>query len=137
MRRAHNMQRRWWILALLALGLVLSQLSMTAAQTTPPKKLNPDTGNAEAIKAGRTIWRQVGCSGCHGGGGGGGMCPSVIDDQWTFGSDDETLFKLIKGEIPHQTMPTMFGSELSDAQIWQVLAFVRSIYKGDPSKINW
>jgi mono/diheme cytochrome c family protein len=65
------------------------------------------------------------------------MCPSVIDDQWTFGSDDETLFKLIKGEIPHQTMPTMFGSELSDAQIWQVLAYVRSVYKGDPSKINW
>ena len=50
---------------------------------------------------------------------------------------DETLFRLIKGEIPHQTMPTAFGQELTDAQIWQVLAFVRSIYKGDPSKINW
>jgi cytochrome c(L) len=137
MWRTHNMRRSWWILALLALGLVFSQLSMAAEQTTQPKKLNPHTGDPAAIKAGRTIWLQYGCSGCHGAGGGGGMCPSIIDDQWTFGSDDETLFRLIKGEIPHQTMPTMFGSELTDDQIWQVLAYVRSIYKGDPSKINW
>jgi cytochrome c(L) len=137
MRRTHNMRRSWWILALLALGLVFGHLSMAAEQTTAPKKLNPHTGDPAAIKAGRTIWQQVGCSGCHGAGGGGGMCPSVIDDQWTFGSDDETLFRLIKGEIPHQTMPTMFGSELTDDQIWQVLAYVRSIYKGDPSKVNW
>jgi cytochrome c(L) len=131
------MRRSWWILALLALGLVFGHLSMAAEQTTAPKKLNPHTGDPAAIKAGRTIWQQVGCSGCHGAGGGGGMCPSVIDDQWTFGSDDETLFRLIKGEIPHQTMPIMFGSELTDDQIWQVLAYVRSIYKGDPSKVNW
>jgi mono/diheme cytochrome c family protein len=65
------------------------------------------------------------------------MCPSAIDDQWTFGSDDETVFKLIKEEIPNQTMPTTFGSELSEAQIWQVLTYVRSIYKGDPSMIDW
>jgi mono/diheme cytochrome c family protein len=44
---------------------------------------------------------------------------------------------LIKGEIPHQTMPTIFGKELTDDQIWQVLAYVRSIYKGPPSEINW
>jgi len=65
------------------------------------------------------------------------MCPSAIDDQWTFGSDDETVFKLIKEEIPNQTMPTTIGSELSEAQIWQVLTYVRSIYKGDPSMIDW
>jgi mono/diheme cytochrome c family protein len=71
--------------------------------------------------------------------GGGGMCPAVITGQWTYGGngDDESLFRLIKGEIPHQTMPTIFGKELTDDQIWQVLAYVRSIYKGPPSEINW
>jgi hypothetical protein len=54
----------------------------------------------------------------------------VSDDQWAFGSDDETLFRLIKGEIPHQTVPTIFGTELIDEQIWQLLAYVRSIYQG-------
>ena len=58
---------------------------------------------------GRTLYFQVGCQGCHGGGGGGGMATSVIDDAWTFGSDDEVLFRLIKGEIPEQTMPTVYS----------------------------
>jgi len=64
------------------------------------------------------------------------MAASLIDDSWKFGSDDETLFKLIKGRIPEQTMPTVY-STLPDEQVWQLLAFIRSLYKGDPSKINW
>jgi mono/diheme cytochrome c family protein len=64
------------------------------------------------------------------------MAASLIDDSWKFGSDDETLFKLIKGQIPQQTMPTVYNM-LPDDQVWQLLAFIRSVYKGDPSKINW
>jgi cytochrome c(L) len=131
------MKRSWWLLALLALGVLLSQLSMAAEETTQPKKLNPYTGNPEAIKEGRALFLQYGCSGCHGVGGGGGMGPAVNDDEWKFGSDDETLFKLIKGEIPQQTMPAVFGKELKDDEIWKILAYVRSLYQGDPSKINW
>jgi mxaJ protein len=104
--------------------------------TTTFKKLNPFTGNADMISAGKTLYFQVGCQGCHGGGGGGGMAASLIDDLWKFGSDDETLFKLIKGQVPGQTMPVVY-STLPDDQIWELLAFIRSVYKGDPSKINW
>ena len=56
-----------------------------------------------------------GCSGCHGLGGGGGMGKPILDDVWEFGSDDETLYKLIKGQIPKQTMPT--GAGLPDEQV--------------------
>jgi cytochrome c(L) len=131
------MKRSWWPLALLALGLLLSQLSMAAEPTTQAKKLNPYTGNPEAIKEGRTLFLQYGCSGCHGVGGGGGMGPAVNDEEWKFGSDDETLVKLIKGQIPEQTMPAVFGNALKDEEIWKILAYVRSLYQGDPSKINW
>jgi mono/diheme cytochrome c family protein len=65
------------------------------------------------------------------------MGPALLDDDWKFGSDDETLFKLIKGEIPQQTMPSVFGNELKDDDVWKILAYVRSLYRGDPSKINW
>jgi cytochrome c(L) len=98
--------------------------------------LNPYTGKEEMIASGKTLYFQVGCQGCHGGGGGGGMAASLIDDSWKFGSDDETLFRLIKGQIPQQTMPTVYNV-LPDDQVWQILAFIRSVYKGDPSKINW
>ena len=76
-----------------------------------------------------------GCSGCHGLMGGGGMGKPILDDTWVFGSDDETLYKLIKGQIPQQTMPKT-GRPSRRAGV-EVLAYVRSLYKGDPSLINW
>ena len=85
---------------------------------------------------GRTLYFQVGCQGCHGGGGGGGMATSVIDGAWTFGSDDEVLFRLVKGEVPEQTMPTVY-SVLEDEEVWKILAFIRSVYAGDPGRIDW
>jgi len=99
-------------------------------------KKNPFTDNADAVEVGKKLYIQVGCQGCHGGGGGGGMATSLIDDAWKFGSDDETLFKLIKGQIPEQTMPTVYSS-LPDEQVWQILAFIRTLYIGDPTKKNW
>ena len=105
------------------------------AAAAPPKR-NPFTGNVDMVAEGRTLYFQVGCQGCHGGGGGGGMATSVIDDAWTFGSDDDVLFKLVKGEIPEQTMPTVY-SVLEDDEVWKILAFIRSVYAGDPGRIDW
>lgn len=99
-------------------------------------KKNPFTDKEDGIAAGKKLYIQVGCQGCHGGGGGGGMAASLIDDSWKFGSDDETLFNLIKGQIPEQTMPTVY-STLPDEQVWQILAFIRTLYIGDPAKRNW
>jgi mxaJ protein len=111
--------------------------AVPAAGANPAvKKLNPFTGNSAGIEEGKKLYVQVGCQGCHGGGGGGGMATSVIDESWKFGSDDDTLFKLIKGEIPQQTMPDVY-KVLPDEQVWKMLAFIRSIYTGDPTKINW
>jgi mxaJ protein len=118
-------------------------VSQPAGDALPPpaadpviKKLNPFTGNADMIAEGKKLYFQVGCQGCHGGGGGGGMAASVIDDIWKFGSDDESLFKLIKGQIPQQLMPTVYNA-LPDDDVWKMLAFIRSVYAGDPTKINW
>ena len=108
----------------------------SAAAATAPPKLNPFTGDADMAAEGRTLYFQVGCQGCHGGGGGGGMATSVIDDAWTFGSADEVLYRLIKGEIPEQTMPTVY-SVLEDEEVWKILAFIRSVYAGDPDRIDW
>ena len=108
------------------------------APAAPPAapKLNPFTGDVAMSAEGRALYFQVGCQGCHGGGGGGGMATSVIDDAWAFGSDDEVLFRLIKGEIPEQTMPTVYNV-LTDDEVWKILAFIRSVYAGDPARIDW
>jgi mxaJ protein len=100
------------------------------------KKLNPFLGKADMITEGRALYFKLGCQGCHGGGGGGGMAAPLIDDAWKFGSDDQTLYNLIKGQIPRQTMPTAY-SNLPDDEIWKMLSFIRSVYAGDPAKVNW
>jgi cytochrome c(L) len=127
-----------WLFGVLVVGLLGARLSIVATEEpAKPQKLNSYTGNTEAIQEGRTLYLQNGCSGCHGAGGGGGMGPALLDDEWKFGSDDLTLFKLIKGEIPQQTMPAMFGSVLKDDEVWKIIAFIRSLYQGDPNKIDW
>jgi cytochrome c(L) len=132
------MKGSFCLCAKLAVALLFGLLGTAAAgESAQPPKLNPYTGDQEAITAGRTLYLQVGCSGCHGVAGGGGMGPALLDDEWTFGSDDDTLSKLIKGEMPQQSMPSVFGKELQEDDMWKILAYVRSLYRGDPSKIDW
>jgi mono/diheme cytochrome c family protein len=109
------------------------------ADQQKPKKLNPFTGNEAAIKEGRQLYLQAGCPGCHGSGGGGAMAGATafIRDTWKFGGDDETYFKVTKGTYPGQTMPAVFGAVLTDEQVWKIIAWIRSIYKGDPERIVW
>ena len=121
----------------MCLGLIASG---AAQDPTEPKKLNPYMGQEAVLAEGRALYIKYGCSACHGVGGGGGMGPSLIKDRgpaWKFGSSDQTLFKLVKGEIPGATMPKAIGQAMSDEEIWKVLAYIRSIYGGDKTKVNW
>src|SRR5574337_866090 len=90
----------------------------TPADQQKPKKLNPFTGNPDAIKEGRQLYLQAGCPGCHGSGGGGAMAGATpfIRDAWKFGGDDETYFKVIKGTYPGQTMPGRSEEHTSELQ---------------------
>jgi cytochrome c(L) len=131
------MVRRRIALAVALSGLLVGQLGhggATVAQNG--KKLNPYTGKPEVIQEGRTLFLQNGCSGCHGVMGGGGMGPPLLGRTWKYGSDDETLYKLIKGQIPEQKMPKVFGF-LEDDQVWKIITYIRSLYKGDPDKVDW
>jgi mono/diheme cytochrome c family protein len=110
----------------------------------PKEEKNPYTGIPQAVEEGKKLYFRASCNACHGGGGGGGMCPPIINDVWVYGSKDKILFMLIKyGSLGLQSkgytrigrenvvapMPP-FGSVLQDDEIWRVLAYVRSLYKG-------
>ena len=119
---------------LMALGLGPHAVGLGEGETV--KKLNKYNGKPDAITEGRALFLKYGCSACHGVGGGGGMGPPLTDDVWKFGSSDEVLYKLIKGQIPEATMPKV-GEQLTDDEVWKVIAYIRSVYAGDPSKIDW
>lgn len=112
---------------------------------------NPYTDKADAIAQGKELFVTMACSGCHGAGGGGGMCPPVVNDTWVYGSDDTTLFNLIKlgsaafqakgySRVGHEKvvgdMPP-FAGVVTDDQEWKLIAYVRSRYAGDPAQRNW
>ncbi len=97
---------------------------------------NPYTGDAAAIEAGRKLWRKTGCYSCHGGVAEGGVGPSLIDDEWIYKPTDKTLFKTI-AEGRKGTVMVGWSKELNPDQIWKVVAYIRSLYQGDPDKIIW
>jgi mono/diheme cytochrome c family protein len=113
-----------------------SAAKAAAAAETPPSG-NPYAKSVDAVVEGRALYLKYGCAGCHGLGGGGGMGKPIIDDEWRFGSDDQTLFKLVRGEIPEQTMPNAIGKAMTDEEVWKTLVYVRFVYAGDPSRIDW
>jgi cytochrome c oxidase cbb3-type subunit 3 len=80
--------------------------------------------NAEAVKVGKVLFGALNCSGCHTNGGG-GMAPSLLDSQWIYGGRLEQIRQTIAEGRPNG-MPS-WGARLSDEQLWQLAAYVRSM----------
>lgn len=99
------------------------------------EKTNPYTNDAEAIAEGENLYKRFNCYACHGMAGGGGMGPSLSDDQWKEGSgtDANLMRQLMEGRA---AMPP-FAGIIEEDEAWKVIAFVRTLYKGDPEKITW
>jgi cytochrome c(L) len=119
---------------LLCLLLSASPRAFAQQNGSAPQK-NPYTGNAAAIAEGKELYKKMNCYGCHGMQGGGGMGPSLIDEAWKAGDgSDRNLLDQIrngKGQMPpYKTM-------VNDDQAWKLIAFIRSLYKGDPKKMTW
>src|SRR5690606_23126351 len=109
--------------------------------------------NDKVLELGRKKFLSASCNGCHGGTGGGGMCPPLSNEVWVYGSDDDTLYRLIalgSDEFTKQTGVSRKGREnevgpmpghgnivKSDDDMWKIITFIRSVYRGDPSKKNW
>ncbi len=89
----------------------------------PDKKKNQAIGNPEAIESGRKLF-STGCAGCHGQAGQGGRGPNLKGRGMWHSLDDDGLFNTIKKGVPGADMPP---SNLADGELWQLVAFVRSI----------
>jgi mono/diheme cytochrome c family protein len=106
---------------------------------------SPLTVTPEIIAEGKTLYQAKTCGACHGGNGGGIHCPSLINDAWIYGGDDDTLFRLValgseemasagytRGEEEKHAGPMPpFGEAISDEQeLWKIIAYIRSLKPG-------
>ena len=64
------------------------------------------------------------CAPCHGTDVTPGRAPTLFDDQWTRGSDDESILRNITNGIPTTEM-IPFKELLTEQQIWQLVTYIR------------
>ena len=96
-----------------------------------PAQSNPQTSvaphyevNAYALAEGKRLYGWYNCNGCHANGGG-DKGPALMDDVWIYGSEPENVFSTIVQGRPNG-MPS-FRGRIPDEQVWQLVAFVRSM----------
>ena len=115
----------------------ITVLLLACATLAPrnPDQLNPYTGDPAAVAEGKKLYRKLNCYACHGQSGGGGMGPSITDHDWKngLGKDADLLAQILKGR---GTMPP-YGGVISEDDAWKVIAYVRTLYKGDPERVTW
>jgi cytochrome c oxidase cbb3-type subunit 3 len=98
------------------------------APPPPPKAVSAEKGpydhNAYGTTEGQLLFAQMNCSGCHSNGGG-GMGPPLMDDTWRYGYSPDEIFSSISDGRANG-MPA-WRSRLNNEQIWQLVAYVRSL----------
>ena len=95
----------------------------TADQRDGPA--NPFERDGDSLGEGRRYFLSYNCAGCHGDHGGGGMGPSLRDDTWLYGSSHAHVANSI-AQGRAFGMPS-WRRMLTDAQIWQITAYVKSM----------
>lgn len=90
--------------------------------------VNPYEGNAARRDEGAKLFIAYNCMDCHGAEGSGAMGPSLQDGRWHFGGTNGEVFQSIYEGRP-DGMPS-FGGRISDADIWRLVTYVRSVAGG-------
>jgi cytochrome c oxidase cbb3-type subunit III len=80
--------------------------------------------NSGAVAIGKALFYTMNCAGCHSNGGG-GMGPSLMGSQFRYGGRLEQIRQSIEQGRPNG-MPS-WGARLSDADMWDLAAYVRSM----------
>ena len=90
----------------------------------PPGEGRPGGGGRGGAIA--MIYDQM-CAGCHGTTDGkAGRAPSLFDEKWLNGTTDLNISKAIRTGVPNTEMGAFPATQLSDDQIFQLTAFIRT-----------
>jgi putative heme-binding domain-containing protein len=104
--------------------LLLGAAGVRAGAQAGPER-NPLEGNAEAIQAGMAGFR-LRCADCHGTDGKGVRGPDITG-VWSSGRTDQGLFQTIRQGVPNTEMPAFVAPRTSDREVWQMLAYLRTL----------
>jgi mono/diheme cytochrome c family protein len=104
------------------------QLGRTAPNPSALRLANPLEADPQVRTVGSQLYHSYNCIDCHGMDGSGAMGPSLADGRWRFGGTSAEVFESIYQGRP-DGMPA-WGGRISDADIWRLVAYVRSLEVG-------
>jgi cytochrome c oxidase cbb3-type subunit 3 len=99
-------------------------MALTGQVKLADRNISMYDDNAFAINEGKRLYHWYNCSGCHANGGG-AIGPALMDSQWIYGSDPQSIFNTIMQGRPNG-MPS-FGGHIPEDQVWKIVAYVRSM----------
>jgi aldose sugar dehydrogenase len=116
--------------------VLLGSLSLRGSEQQPPPASTAQPNPGAGARAGMAGGRGGGgnpsvalyierCAVCHGTDSQAGRAPNLFDDQWTRAKDDEGIAGVIAQGVP-QTEMVPFRDVLTDQQIWQLVAYLRT-----------
>lgn len=88
--------------------------------------------SAYAVSEGKRLYSAYNCVGCHAHGGG-AIGPALMDSIWIYGSRPDQIYSDIVQGRPNG-MPS-FGGKLPEYQVWELVAYVRSMSGQLPSDV--
>jgi cytochrome c oxidase cbb3-type subunit III len=103
-------------------------LGRTGPNPSALRLTNPFEADPQAKTVGSQLYHSYNCVDCHGMDGSGAMGPSLADGRWRFGGTPSEVFESIYQGRP-DGMPA-WGGRISDADIWRLVAYVRSLEVG-------
>lgn len=107
---------------LLAVAPAAAQRPLASIDAQQGVTTNPYTSEAD-VEAGRAAFASR-CVTCHGADGRGDRGPDLTREVYRHGNSDRAIFMNILSGIPGTGMPSV---RLSDKEMWQIVAFVRSL----------
>jgi cytochrome c oxidase cbb3-type subunit 3 len=96
-----------------------------AGRPEPRPAKNPLEGNAQAISNGTAMFRTR-CAGCHGPDAHGYLGPDLTG-FWAAGGTDGRMFDIVRRGVPGTEMIGADPQRVLDKEIWQVLAYIRTL----------
>ncbi len=121
--------------AAIALSLGAERLApaqdRAAARAEPRPTKNPLEGNRQAISNGGAMFRTR-CAGCHGPDAHGYVGPDLTG-FWAAGGTDDRMFDIVRRGVPGTEMTAADPLRVPDKDIWQVLAYLRTLSAVPPA----
>jgi cytochrome c oxidase cbb3-type subunit 3 len=109
--------------------VTLSELH-PGAESPPAAPASAYEENAYQLSQGKQLFKWFNCNGCHANGGG-DIGPPLMDAKWIYGSEPQNIYATIVEGRPNG-MPS-FRGHIPDYQVWQLVAYVRSMSGQGPT----